>query len=126
MNAKQTDKYFVCNTCTIKLVNLCRERKWWFYYFRLPLVMGMRILAAWHRIDPRDYNVRSDVCYGCIRFMKTALKEQSPTFRFLNDRINPVFDKVVGKIVTTEEILEAKHFAKTKTQPSENIYKLEE
>jgi len=120
MTAKQSDKYFVCNTCTIKLVNLCCERKWWFYYFRLPLVMGMRILAAWHRIDPRDYMVRSEDCYGCIRFLKTALKEQSPVFRFLNDRINPVFDKVVGKIVTKEEIREAKDFAKSKTQTAED------
>ena len=73
-------------------------------------------MAAYYRIDARDYKVRSEVCYGCIRFMKTALKEQSPTFRFLNDRINPVFDKVVGKIVTEEEIREAKDFAESKKQ----------
>ena len=120
MNAKQIDEYSICNTCTIKLVNLCCDRKWWFYYFRLPLITGMRIMAAWHRIDPRDYKVRSEGCYGCIRFMKTALKEKSSTFRFLNDRINPVFDKVVGKIVTKEEIREAKDFAKSKTQTAED------
>jgi len=52
--------------------------------------------------------------------MKTALKGKSPAFRFLNDRINPVFDKVVGKIVTKEEIREAKDFAKSKTQTAED------
>ena len=100
--------YAVCNTCTMQLVNLCYERAWWFYYLRLPLVAGMRLLALWHRIDPRDYTVRSEACYGCTRFMKTALKEKSPVFSFLNSRINPVFDKMVERMVTEEEVSRSK------------------
>ena len=112
--------YAACNTCTIQLVKLCCERAWWFYYLRLPLVAGMRLLALWHRIDPRDYTVRSEACYGCMRFMKTALKEKSAAFRFLNDRINPIFDTIVERIVTEEELLEAKQYAREATRPSED------
>ena len=112
--------YAACNTCTIQLVKLCCERAWWFYYLRLPLVAGMRLLAVWHRIDSRDYTVRSEACYGCMRFMKTALKEKSAAFRFLNDRINPIFDTIVERIVTEEELLEAKQYAREATRPSED------
>ena len=120
-NKADTDTaYAACNTCTIQLVKLCCERAWWFYYLRLPLVAGMRLLALWHRIDPRDYTVRSEACYGCMRFMKTALKEKSAAFRFLNDRINPIFDTIVERIVTEEELLEAKQYAREATRPSED------
>jgi hypothetical protein len=111
-------EYAVCNTCTVNLVNLCCARAWWFYYLRLPLITAMRLLAAGHRIDPRDYRVRTEACYECIRFMKTALKEKSRTFRFLNDRINPVFDKMVERLVTEEEVREAKRSARNATHPS--------
>lgn len=120
-NKADTDTtYAACNTCTIQLVKLCCERAWWFYYLRLPLVAGMRLLAVWHRIDSRDYTVRSEACYGCMRFMKTALKEKSPVFSFLNSRINPVFDKMVERLVTAEEVLESKKYARAATRPSED------
>ena len=115
-----TIEYAVCNTCTIQLVKLCCERAWWFYYLRLPLVAGMRLLAFRHGIDPRSYHVRSENCYGCMRFIKTALKEKSAAFRFLNSRINPVFDKIVERIVTEEEVLESKQYARAATRPSED------
>jgi hypothetical protein len=119
-NKADTDSaYAACNTCTIQLVKLCCERAWWFYYLRLPLVAGMRLLALWHRIDPRNYTVRSEACYGCMRFMKTALKEESPAFRLLNSGINPVFDKMVERLVTEEEVLESKKYAREATRPSE-------
>jgi hypothetical protein len=107
--------YSLCNTCTIQLVKLCSERAWWFYYLRAPLIAGMRLLAAWHGIDPRAYWVRSETCRGCIRLMKTALKEKSTIFGFLNNSINPVFDKLVERLVTKDELLEAKRYARTAT-----------
>jgi hypothetical protein len=55
-----------------------------------------------------------------MRFMKTALKEKSPVFSFLNSRINPVFDKMVERLVTEEEVLESKKYAREATRPSED------
>jgi hypothetical protein len=109
--------YAVCNTCTVELENLCKERAWGFYYLRAPLIAGMRLLAAWHGIDPRAYWVRSETCRGCVRLMKTALKEKSTIFRFLNNSINPVFDKLVERLVTKDELLEAKRYARAATHP---------
>lgn len=73
-------------------------------------------MARLHNIDARDYEVRTDKCYGCVRFMKIALKEQSPTFRVLNDIVNPVFNKLRNGIVTPDEIQEAKLFAAESTE----------
>jgi hypothetical protein len=100
-----------CNTCTIMLVELCFQRAWWFKAFRTPMVWGMRLMCRFHGIDPRKYAVSNQKCYGCVRFMKVALKEKSPTFRALNGLINPIFNKLRNRIVTEKEIAEAKRFA---------------
>jgi hypothetical protein len=68
----------------------------------------MRLWAWVYRIDPSEYDVRTPACYGCIRFYKTALKERPRIFRFLNDRINPLFEALMKRIATTEEIQQAK------------------
>ncbi|MEW6357277.1 MAG: nitroreductase [Planctomycetota bacterium] len=109
--------YAVCNTCTIRLVELCYRRAWWFRFVREPLRLGMRIMAWWHGIDPRDYVVRTEACRGCIRFMKTALKEKSAAFRRLNDWINPLFDWMMERIVTAGEVENAKRYARESTHP---------
>jgi hypothetical protein len=108
-------KHPVCNTCTILLVELCYQRVWWFRLMREPLLLGMRLLSWWHGIDPCDYPVRTEGCYGCIRFMKESLKERSPVSRWLNDRINPAFNRIRDSIVTQEEIREAKRLAREAT-----------
>jgi hypothetical protein len=109
----------VCNTCTIMLVELCYQRVWWFRLVRDPLLLGMRLLSWWHGINPRDYRVRTESCYGCIRFMKESLKEQSTVGRWLNNRINPLFNRIRDSIVTEEEIREAKRLASDATYPAE-------
>lgn len=113
-------KHAVCKTCTIQLVEICYRRTWWFRLFREPMVLGMRAMARWHRIDARDYEVRTDKCYACVRFMKTALKEQSLTFRLLNNIVNPLFNRVRNGIVTPEEIEEARRFARESTNSPGN------
>jgi len=105
-------KNAVCNTCTIKLVAIAYRRAPWFRVVREPLRFGMRLWAWVYRIDPSEYDVRTPACYGCIRFYKSALKERSHIFRFLNDRINPLFDALMNRIVTTEEIQQAKVYAR--------------
>jgi hypothetical protein len=110
-------EYAACNTSTVKLVNLCNERAWWFYYLRAPLIAGMRLMVYRHRIDPSAYRLRTESCCGCVRFIKTALKEKSPVFRFLNNRINQVFDNIVERLVIKEELLEAKQYARQATHP---------
>jgi len=101
----------VCKTCTLQLVRLCYQRALWFRLFREPLLAGMRLLSRWHRINPRDYKVRKQECYGCIRFMKVALKEKSPTFRWLNNRVDPLFNRLRDSLLTEEEIAAASAFA---------------
>jgi hypothetical protein len=44
--------------------------------------------------------------------MKDSLKEKSAVARWLNDRINPVFNRIRDSIVTPEEIQDAKRFAR--------------
>ncbi|MBI5576759.1 MAG: nitroreductase [Deltaproteobacteria bacterium] len=117
--ASNDRQYAVCNTCTIMLVALCYERVRWFRVLREPLLLGMRVLSRWHRIDPRNFRVRTESCYGCIRFMKESLKEKSYVARRVNDLINPMFNRIRDSIVTEEEIAEAKRLAREATHPPE-------
>lgn len=105
----------LCNTCTIQLVRLAYRNAPWFRLVREPLRVGMRALAAWHRVDPNDYEVRTRSCRGCIRFYKVALKERSATFRWLNERVNPLFDLLLERIVPPTVVLEAQAYAKAAT-----------
>ena len=109
-------EYAVCNTCTLQLVRLAYGRRWTFRVVREPLRIGMLLLGWYHQVHPKDYKVRTESCYGCMRFRKTALKEKSATFRWLNDRMNPRFDRVIESIVTKEELQAAKEYARDSTQ----------
>jgi hypothetical protein len=57
--------------------------------------------------------VRTPACYGCMRFYKLALKDKSGIFRWVNDLANPVFDTLLERIVTLEEIQGSKNFARS-------------
>lgn len=103
----------VCNTCTIRLVKTAYRRAPWFRLVREPLKLGMRTLAWLYRIDPTQYEVRTPSCYGCLRFYKTALKERSSIFRWLNDRVNPLFDTLLERIVGVDEIEAAQNYARS-------------
>lgn len=105
------DKYAVCNHCTYKLVAIAYERAPWFRLFREPLKLGMRYLVFFHRINAKEYEVRTPSCYRCIRFYKTALFKKSASFRWLHDRFNPIFNKLISGIVTDEERNQAKQYA---------------
>jgi hypothetical protein len=105
-------KNAVCNTCTLKLVAIAYKRKPSFRLFRGPLKMAMRVLSLFYRIDPDEYDVRTPSCHGCIRFYKLALKERSGIFRWLNNKINPLFDRIMESIVTEEELKSAKDYGK--------------
>lgn len=106
-------KRAVCNTCTIRLVRLCYERTWWFRVFREPLVAGMVIMGRIYRVKPEEYEVRSQECQGCIRFLKTALKERSSLFRLLNSLIDPLFNRLRNSIVSEQELQEARDHARS-------------
>ena len=107
----QKNKRAECTICTIQLVGLCYERTWWFRIFREPLVYGMRLMAWLHKIESGEYEVRTEKCYGCLRFIKNELKEKSLLFRVLNIIINPFFNKLRDSIVTKEEKEQARIFA---------------
>lgn len=117
MNDTACKKNAVCNTCTIRLVRIAYARAPWFRLVREPLRWGMRGLAWLHRVDPAEYEVRKQSCYGCMRFYKVALKEKSALFRRLNGRVNPAFDALLERIVTAEEVREAKAYARKVTVP---------
>lgn len=109
-------KHAVCNTCTLKLVSIAYDRSIVFKLIREPLKLIMRIFSILYRIDPSEYSVRTRNCYGCIRFYKTALKEKSALFNFMNRIINPVFDRIIEKLITDEELRKSKEYAAKATE----------
>ncbi len=111
----QNEEYAVCTTCTILLVKTCNSRAWWFRIIREPLRQGMVIMGKLYGVNHSDYLVSSEGCRGCVRFIKTGLKEKSSLFRFLNGIANPVFDWIMETIVSEEEVLEAKKHARETT-----------
>jgi hypothetical protein len=113
---KEGKKNALCGNCTLKLVAIAYRRALWFRLLREPLKLGMRLLARIHCVDTSEYLVRTPACYNCIRFYKVALKERSAVFRRLHKWINPLFDRAIGGIVTTEEKRSAKEYAEAATQ----------
>ncbi|MBM3701313.1 MAG: hypothetical protein FJW68_10460 [Actinobacteria bacterium] len=109
---KEIKKNAVCNTCTLKLVAIAYRKKPVFRLFREPLKFAMRTLSWIYHINPDEYAVRTYSCRGCIRFYKLALKEKSGVFRWLNNKINPLFDKALESIVTVDELKSAKDYGK--------------
>jgi len=109
-------KNAVCGNCTLKLVTIAYRRAPWFRLIREPLKLGMRLLSRIHHVDTREYVVRTPACYNCIRFYKVALKEKSTLFRWLHGWLNPLFDFVIEKIVTSEERQQTRQYAKSVTE----------
>ncbi len=101
-----------CKNCTLLLMEKCYGRNWWFRLVREPLLLGMRLLARWHKIEARDYLVSNPSCTGCIRFMKTGLEEKSPLFNRLHGWIGPHFKQLSETMVSEEDKAEAKRRAK--------------
>ena len=114
MNTSVT--YAICNHCTYKLVAIAYQRAPWFRLFREPLILGMRLLSWLHRIDAKEYQVRTPGCYRCIRFYKTALFGRSASFRWLHNQVNPIFNKLIARIVNDEERKQAKVYADSASQ----------
>jgi len=75
----------------------------------------MHFFSWIYHVNPSEYEVRTPQCFGCIRFYKVALKEKSGTFRWMNDLLNPLFDSFLERIVTREELKQAKNYAKAAT-----------
>ncbi len=109
-------KNAVCGNCTLKLVTIAYQRAPWFRLMREPLKLGMRLLSRIHHIDTGEYIVRTPACYNCIRFYKISLKEKSAVFRWLHGWLNPLFDFVIEKIVTSEEQQQTRQYAKSATE----------
>ena len=112
---RDVKKNALCNTCTLKLVSIAYRRAPWFRLFREPLKLGMRFLSWIYRVNPAEYEVRTPACFGCIRFYKAALKEKSVLFRRMHDLLNPLFDALMERIVTEDEIKQAKTYARAAT-----------
>ncbi|HNW27898.1 MAG TPA: nitroreductase [Spirochaetota bacterium] len=108
---KNNETYSTCNNCTILLVKRAYEKSRLFRIIREPLRLGMSIMGTLYGIDPTQYPVRNAQCRGCLRFMKTALKERSAPFRALNALINPLFDRAIERIVGKIAVMEAKTYA---------------
>lgn len=104
-------KTLVCKLCTIKLVEAAYGRAWWFRLVREPLRFGMLAMGRLYGADTGAYNVRSAACRGCPRMIKLELKERSALFRLLNNLVNPAFDRLIERLLTERELLEAEEFA---------------
>ena len=94
----------VCAMCTIRLERLCFERAWWFRTFRNLLATGVRIWSMWHPVMPSLYLSRSTECHRCLRFRKNVLKAESRAFRWLDSRINPLFNHARDSLLGPEEL----------------------
>lgn len=53
--------------------------------------------------------------------MKDRLKQKSPTFRWLNGRIDPFFNRIRDSIVTSVEVEEARRFAREAGEHDEDV-----
>lgn len=104
-------KNLVCKICTIKLVEAAYARAWWFRLVREPLRLGMLLLGRVYEADLTVYEVNSPSCRACPRLTKLELKERSALFRFLNNIINPYFDRLIERLLTEREQQEAREFA---------------
>jgi len=100
-----------CRMCAIYLVERCNKKNMLFHIIRDPLVWGMYFLGWCNGINVRQIVVGKTRCNGCIRFLKTALEEKSPTFNCLNKFIGPRFAKIRNSMLTDEEIREGKRLA---------------
>ena len=101
----------VCKNCALFLVRRCYGKHWWFRAVREPLIWGMRFLGLLNGIDARKHPVHNPECNGCVRFLKAELESKSPTFRFLNDLVGPLFSSFRNSLLTREELDEAKRLA---------------
>ena len=90
---------------------------------REPLVMGMRILGRAYRVDPEEYEVRSEECRNCIRFLKTGLKDKSGLLRRLNGLIDPVFNRIRDSIVSDQELQESRDLARARQELDSEVSK---
>ena len=107
-----------CKMCTIHLERLCYQRAWWFRAVREVFATGIRLFAWVYRVQPRDDLARSRMCYQCIRFRKNAVSERSGLFRWLNRRINPLFNYIRDSLLTVQELDRARELARRAGDPS--------
>jgi hypothetical protein len=106
-----------CRMCTITLLKLGYRRAWWFRPFREVFATGIRAFALVHPVPAEAYAARSPLCRGCLRFRKNAVRQGSPLFRWLDARLNPVFNRVRDSLVTPQEIENAREFARRASDP---------
>ena len=97
-----------CNTCTIELIEIAYRRAPWFKIIREPLVMSLKFIAFLKGYNIKDIQPPSIECAQCPRFIKNILKGSSPLFNSIHNVLNPLFDRIIMKIVLEDEIIEAK------------------
>ncbi|MDO9153792.1 MAG: hypothetical protein Q7U47_08830 [Paludibacter sp.] len=100
-----------CITCTRRLVEIAYQKSFLFRLLREPLKIGMKLWVKIKCIDVEEYKITNDACLNCNRFYKNALKDKSSNFRWLNSKINPIFDNWLECIVTAKEIKIARKHA---------------
>ncbi len=110
----QSSALYTCKICTIRLEELCYQRAWWFRAFREVLATGIRLFAIAFMIQTDGGRARSRKCYGCLRFRKNALKQQSPLFNCLDGYLNPIFNRVRDSLLTVQELEQARALARSR------------
>jgi hypothetical protein len=99
------------------------QRSFWFRLLREPLKHTMHACVRLTNIDLNGYKFATPACHNCNRFYKNALKDHSAVFCKLNDIINPLFDKILERIVGQQAVQAAMHRAQNRdqTDPPENL-----
>ena len=103
-----------CGMCTRHLVMIAYGRSAWFRLLREPLKLAMRAWVRLSGLDLSGYALATPACRDCNRFYKNALKDHSAVFRAINGVGNPLFDKVLERIVEPREMEAAAHRARNR------------
>lgn len=57
------------------------------------------------------------MCYRCLRFRKNELKQRSDLFSWLDQYLNPLFNRVRDSLLTREELEQARNLASKAAEP---------
>lgn len=106
-----------CRICAMRLFQLCDKRAWWFRPFRAACAAGIELFALFHPVPAEAYAARSPLCQGCRRFRKNAVRQGSPLFRWLDARLNPLFNRVRDTLLTAQELEHARELARRTSDP---------
>ena len=105
------DELATCRICARKLNQIAARRAWWFRPVREVFASGIRAFALFHKVPDEAYALRAPMCGGCLRLRKNKVRQGSAVFRWLDARLNPVFNAIRDRLLTPQELEHARELA---------------